>query len=79
MAVDGEDFALLWTKLLFDPFDMPRKLRMEYPGEIYHVVNRGDRREDTFKDDLDRAGFLSTLEEAREKTTCTEPRKNGRA
>ena len=47
---------------------MPRKLRMEYPGAIYHVVNRGHRREDIFKDDLDRRGFLSALEEACEKT-----------
>jgi REP element-mobilizing transposase RayT len=47
---------------------MPRQLRMEYPGAIYHVVNRGDRREDVFKDDLDRQGFLSTLEEACQKT-----------
>jgi REP element-mobilizing transposase RayT len=47
---------------------MPRKLRMEYPGAIYHVVNRGDRREDIFKDDLDRQRFLSTLEEACQKT-----------
>jgi REP element-mobilizing transposase RayT len=47
---------------------MPRKLRLEYPGAIYHVANRGDRREDIFKDDLDRAGFLSTLEEACQKT-----------
>jgi hypothetical protein len=37
---------------------------MEYPGAIYHVVNRGDRREDVFMDDLDRRGFLSTLAEA---------------
>ena len=41
---------------------------MEYLGAIYHVVNRGDRREDIFKDDLDRRGFLSALEEACEKT-----------
>jgi hypothetical protein len=27
---------------------MVRKLRMEYPGAIYHVMNRGDRREDIF-------------------------------
>ena len=47
---------------------MPRKLRMEYPGAIYHVVNRGDRREDIFKDDLDRKGFLRALEEACQKT-----------
>jgi len=24
---------------------MPRALRLEYPGAIYHVMNRGDRRE----------------------------------
>jgi hypothetical protein len=23
---------------------MPRALRIEYPGAIYHVLNRGDRR-----------------------------------
>jgi hypothetical protein len=30
---------------------MARKLRIEYPGAIYHVLNRGDRREDIFRDD----------------------------
>ena len=35
---------------------MPRKVRIEYPGAVYHVINRGDRREDIFKDDLDRPG-----------------------
>jgi hypothetical protein len=25
---------------------MPRKLRIEYPGAVYHVLNRGGRRED---------------------------------
>ncbi len=30
---------------------MPRKLRIQYPGAIYHVMNRGDRREAIFKDD----------------------------
>ena len=24
---------------------MPRRMRMEYPGAIYHVMDRGDRRE----------------------------------
>ena len=28
---------------------MARKLRLEYRGAIYHVMNRGDRREDIFK------------------------------
>ena len=30
---------------------MPRKLRVEYPGAMYHVMSRGDRREDIFLDD----------------------------
>ena len=40
---------------------MPRKLRGEYPGAIYHLMNRGDRREAIFKDDEDRKLFLTTL------------------
>src|ERR1700691_6068277 len=47
---------------------MARKLRMEYPGAIYHVMNRGDRREPIFGDDKDRACFLETLAEACGKT-----------
>jgi len=41
-----------------------RKLRVEYPGAIYHVMNRGDRREDIFRDDADRKRFVETLGEA---------------
>ena len=47
---------------------MARKLRVEYPGAIYHVMNRGDRREPIFRDDKDRQRFLSTLGEACGKT-----------
>jgi len=47
---------------------MPRKLRIEYAGAIYHVINRGDRRDDIFRDDEDRRRFLATLEEACRKT-----------
>ena len=47
---------------------MARKLRVQYPGAIYHVMNRGDRREDIFGDDADRQRFLETLGEACEKT-----------
>ena len=47
---------------------MARKLRIQYPGAIYHVMNRGDRREDIFEDDQDRLRFLETLGEACEKT-----------
>ncbi len=37
---------------------MARKLRVEYPGAMYHVMNRGDRREPIFRDDEDRKLFL---------------------
>jgi REP element-mobilizing transposase RayT len=47
---------------------MPRQLRIEYPGAIYHVMNRGDRREPIFHDDLDHECFLKTLAEACLKT-----------
>ena len=47
---------------------MPRKVRVEYPGAIYHVMSRGDRREDIFHDDVDRQDFLKTLAEACQKT-----------
>ena len=43
---------------------MPRKVRVEYPGAMYHVMSRGDRREDIYLDDVDRHDFLKTLAEA---------------
>jgi len=42
---------------------MARKLRLEYPGAIYHIMNRGDHREPIFLDDQDRQRFLKTLGE----------------
>ena len=42
---------------------MARKLRLEYEGAIYHVMDRGDRREDIFWDDEDRERFMETLDE----------------
>ena len=47
---------------------MARKLRIEYPGAIYHLMNRGDRREPIFRGDSDRELFLETLSEACAKT-----------
>ena len=47
---------------------MARKLRVEYPGAIYHVLNRGDRRELIFHDDADRKRFVETLAESCAKT-----------
>ena len=47
---------------------MARKLRIQYPGAIYHVMNRGDRREPIFRDNFDRQLFLRTFDEVCDKT-----------
>ena len=47
---------------------MARKLRVEYAGAIYHVMNRGDRRERIFVDDADRQRFVETRGEVCHKT-----------
>src|SRR5882757_5341040 len=47
---------------------MARKLRVEYPGAIYHVMNRGDRGEPIFLDETDYQLFLTTLGQACAKT-----------
>jgi len=41
---------------------------VQYPGAIYHVMNRGDHQKPIFKDDEDRQTFLKTLDEACGKT-----------
>ncbi|HWW00024.1 MAG TPA: transposase [Candidatus Acidoferrum sp.] len=43
---------------------MARKLRVQYPGAIYHVMNRGDHLEVIFRDGEDPQVFLRTLDEA---------------
>ena len=47
---------------------MPRQLRIEYAGAIYHVLSRGDRQKAIFLDDVDRHDFLKTLAETCQKT-----------
>jgi putative transposase len=47
---------------------VPRPLRIEYQGARYHVVSRGDHREDIVNDDRDRTTFVRTLGEACQKT-----------
>ncbi|SFJ04736.1 transposase [Nitrosomonas sp. Nm34] len=37
---------------------MARPLRIEAPGGLYHVTSRGDRREEIYLDDSDRAYWL---------------------
>jgi hypothetical protein len=44
-----------------------RPLRIEFPGALYRVTSRGDRREAIFPDDSDRAQFLTLLGEACER------------
>jgi putative transposase len=44
---------------------MARQLRVQQAGAIYHVLNRGDRRELIFRDAPDRQRFLDTLAEVR--------------
>ncbi len=47
---------------------MPRKLRAEYPGAVYHVMSRGDGCAAIFLDDVDRQDYLKTLAEGCQKT-----------
>ncbi|MCX6929401.1 MAG: hypothetical protein NT154_40230 [Verrucomicrobia bacterium] len=42
---------------------MSCKLRIEYPGAVFHFMNRGDRREDIFRDYEGRHQFLTTMGE----------------
>jgi len=41
---------------------MARPLRIEFPGALYHVTSRGDRKEDIYDNDKDHYLFLSILE-----------------
>ncbi len=46
---------------------MARKLRLEFPGAIYHVINRGNYRSWVFRDPKTRTAFQSCLFEACER------------
>ena len=43
---------------------MARKLRIEFPGAIYHIINRGNYRRDLFLTAGEAAAFVATLQEA---------------
>lgn len=51
-------------KLQPSPATISRPLRIEFPGAIYHVTSRGDRREPIYRDDDDRRTHLAVLEQA---------------
>ncbi len=42
---------------------MARQWRIEYPGAIYHVLSRGNNRQDIFQTEDDRHLFFELLEE----------------
>ena len=46
--------------------DMPRKNRVWYPGAIYHVMNRGNRRAPIFQNEGDYYFFLKQIEAAKD-------------
>jgi putative transposase len=46
---------------------MSRPLRIEFPGAVYHVTSRGDRRETIYRDDHDRAAQLAIVAQAMER------------
>lgn len=43
-------------------------MRVQIPGGLYHVMSRGDQRDDIFFDDVDRHDFIKALAEACQKT-----------
>lgn len=46
---------------------MARKPRVEFEGAFYHVIARGNQRQDIFRDDKDRATYLERLEHYRKR------------
>lgn len=46
---------------------MARPLRIEFPGAVYHVTSRGDRREEIYRDDADRREHLRVIALAMER------------
>ena len=43
---------------------MSRPLQIEFPGAVYHVTARGDRREPIYRDDVDRTTQLHVIAQA---------------
>lgn len=46
---------------------MARQWRIEFPGAIYHIMSRGNARQDIYRSDDDRKLFLSLLEDLSER------------
>ena len=46
---------------------MSRPLRIEFPGAVYHVTARGDRRQPIYRDEADRTAQLQVIAQAMER------------
>ena len=46
---------------------MARPLRIQYPGAVYHVMNRGSSRQKVFLENRDYEAFLHTLAEVHDR------------
>ena len=49
---------------------MARQLRLQFPGALYHVTSRGNRRCVIYRDDTDRFAWLDVLALACERHHC---------
>ena len=57
---------------------MARALRIQYPGALYHVTNRGNERKAVFQDDVDRNEFLAILSRSIQTYGSSQPVRPGR-
>lgn len=61
VGASGSDlYFVIWGGLILTNF-MARPLRLEYPGDLYHVTSRGNAQADIFLCDEDRARFVQLL------------------
>ena len=49
---------------------MARKPRIHFPGALYHVITRGNRRQGIFRDEKDLARFLSYISDCKNRFPC---------
>jgi len=57
----------IWNRIFVYNLNMARPVRIEYEGAFYHIISRGERKENIFFSDTDRRKFLEKLRETAEK------------
>ena len=50
---------------------------MWYPGAIYHVMERGIRRQEIYREDVDYQAFMAIMKSALERNGCEQHRGSG--